>query len=224
MKVVIGCPIKNRAWCLPDWFAAVEDQGIEVEYLFVYSTDSTDETEVILKEHTDNILYDDSPGRPAHDIEGHVWGAMDKYQYMCHLRNGLLQHAKEMGADYFFSLDSDILLPRDGLKRLLHYAMTHQGVVSPAVNMTWGSTAYNVMSWIDRDNPNMGERTLLPPVTGQHHVIMAAMLLDRGAIEACEWVPHQQGEDIGFCINAWKLKVPLWWVAEVRCQHLMQRR
>jgi hypothetical protein len=226
VKLIIGCPIKDRAWCLPEWFAATEGQpldGVEVEYLFVLSTDTSDNTEAVLKEHTDNVLYDISPGRSQRDIDGHVWGAMHHYQYMCHLRNGLLREAADMGADYFFSLDSDIILPPEGLKRVLDYARLHRGVTAPAVSMSWGQTAWNTMSWVDRNHPNMAERTLVPPVTGQRDVVMAAMLLDRSALDQCSWAPHQQGEDIGFCVQAWKLRVPLWWMAEVRCQHLMRR-
>jgi hypothetical protein len=221
-KVVVGCPVKERAWCLPEWFTAVESQGVDIEYLFVYS-DGDDETPALLKEHTDNVFLDVSPSRSNRDIMGHVWGAMDKYQYMAHLRNGLLNRAFDMGADYFFSLDSDIILPPNAIKRLLIYSDKHPGVIAPAVNMTWGTTAWNVMHWVDADNPNMAERRIAPPTTGQHHVVMAAMLLDRNAIDKCIWVPHQQGEDVGFAIHAWKSRVPLWWVEEIRCQHLMRR-
>ena len=221
MRVIVGCPVKDRAWCLPDWFEAVEAQGVDVEYLFIY-TPGSDETEEVLLQHTTNILIEPT-GRSETEIAGHLWGDINKYAYMAHMRNELLRNAHAMGADYFFSLDSDIILPPDGLKRLLSYASTHPGVVAPKVNMSWGATNWNVMSWVDPKYPRMAERSLVPPKTGQHHVVMAAMLLDRDAIDRGLWVAHHQGEDIGFSVHAWKEQIPLWWVEEIHCQHWMRR-
>lgn len=222
MKLVVGMPVKARAWCLRNWFGALEEQEIEHGVLALL-TPSDDETELILQEHGADVIYDTSEGRRQRDIDGHVWGKMSTFQYMADMRNELVRHALEMEADYFFSLDSDIILEKGALKKILQFAENHPGVVSPAVNMTTGgSTAWNTMDWVDRRFPNLPDRKVHMPKTGQRDVVMAAMLLDRSAMEV-KWQAHQAGEDVGFCIDAWHRRVPLWWLAEVRCAHLMRR-
>jgi hypothetical protein len=215
-------PVKERAWCLRDWFAALESQGVEHTVLALL-TPSEDETEQILKDHGAEIMYDLTGGRKIRDIEGHVWGKMETFAYMADMRNELVQWAKDLEADYFFSLDSDIILEEGTLSKMLKFAETHPGVVSPAVNMTQGgSLAWNTMDWVDRRFPNLPDRKIHMPKTGQRDVVMAAMLLDRSAME-CKWAAHKAGEDIGFAIDAWHKQVPLWWIAELRCTHLMRR-
>jgi len=222
VKVVVGMPVKERAWCLRDWFAALESQGVEHTVLALL-TPSEDETEQILKDHGAEIMYDTTGGRKIRDIEGHVWGKMETFAYMADMRNELVQWAKDLEADYFFSLDSDIILDENVLPRMLKYAETHPGVIAPAVSMSPTTTAWNTMSWVDRRFPNLpADRASERPKTGQRDIVMAAMMLDRSAM-GVQWKAHQAGEDIGFCIDAWHKQVPLWWIAELQCIHLMQR-
>ena len=223
MRVLIGCPVVSRAWILPEWFDAIEAQGIECSVLVVMSP-SADNTEEILKDRGAEILYDDrSSVRTETEALAHIWGKMDVYSYMAGLRNGLVAAAKEREADYFFSLDSDIILPPGALENLLRFAVTHKGVIAPAVNMTLNSVAWNVMDWVDRRQPNMAERRSIPErKSGPQDVVMAAMLLDAYGMD-CQWRAHQQGEDVGFCIDAHNRGIKCWWVPEVRCQHIMRR-
>jgi hypothetical protein len=229
--LVIGCPIKDRAWVLPEWFAALEAQDVEHKIIVLY-TPSDDDTIQILNDHgaitfPDTIAFDGytPPGRPVHEIDGHVWGNLERYTYMATLRNELMALAYSMEADYFFSLDSDIILPPDGLQRLLSFAQTHPGVIAPAVNMVPKGTVWNTMSWDAtlRGSAMRYAEDFGSGKAGRRDVVMAAMLLDRGAMEACAWAAHPQGEDVGFSLNAFNSQVPLWWVPEVRCRHRMKR-
>jgi len=222
MRLVIGCPVAERAWILSNWLQAIEEQNIECEIVCVYST-SHDETKQILTEWGVTILHDQLPPRPVHEIDNHSWGTFSKYEYMALLRNKLLAYCACTDTDYFFSLDSDILLPSHGLKTLLDYLQAHEGVVAPAVNMAhFHNTAWNTMSFADPYHPGMAERKTKWPKSGQVDVVMAAMLLDRKGMEA-RWCAHTQGEDIGFSIDARYKKIPLWWLGEVRCDHVMRR-
>lgn len=220
MKIVIGCPIKDRAWCLPEWFDSIDKQNVPVQIVCVYS-ESDDDTLKILDDNGVTVIEDERPGRSLTEIDGHLWGNTDTYQYMADLRNGLMDVVKAMGASHFFSLDSDIILPKDGLKRLMEYAETHPGVISPGVNMARNATAWNVMSWVDPRTPRLAHRGGTP-VGGKADVIMAAMLLDRHAMTA-QWESHSQGEDIGYCLDAEAVGVDRWWVPEINCMHLMQK-
>lgn len=220
MKLVIGCPIKDRAWCLPQWWQAIEDQDVEHEKVCIYS-ESADETLQLLKDNDVTVLVDDRPGRRRNEIDGHMW-VQQRYEYMSSMRNRLIEYCLEHEADYFFSLDSDVILPPKGLQQMLRFAETHEGVIAPAVNMTTGQIAWNVMAWKDREHPGVANRNAGEQQTGPADVVMAAMMLDRRGME-CRWQSHTQGEDVGFCVDATAKDVPRWWLAEIHCTHLMRR-
>lgn len=226
-KLIIACPVKDRAWALPQWFDAIAWRynelrtPIDLDIVCVY-TESEDDTEKILVEKEVTILRDERPGRAVIEIDGHCWGSENQYAYMADMRNRIIEHALEADADYLLSLDSDIIMPSMGLQHLLDYAQTHEGVISPAVNMAWGSVAWNVMSWVDASRPNLVTRNMLISERDPVDVVMAAMLLDRRGMEA-RWVGHPAGEDVGFCIDAEQKGIKRWWLPSVRCDHLMAR-
>jgi hypothetical protein len=141
---------------------------------------------------------------------------------MAEIRNLLVEEALTRNVDYFFSLDSDILLPQNGLQLLLDYSLGHPGVISPAVNMQWRAKAWNTMQWSDPHRPATAVRNRSEPPDGQADVVMAAMLLDRKGLE-CRWEAHHQGEDIGFCLDAEAKSISRWWYPQVKCDHLMYR-
>lgn len=222
MKLIIGCPVAERGWILPHWFDAIYAQEIEAEIVCVYS-ESVDNTEAILKEEGVTVIPDLRLPRPVNEMDNHQWGAQEKYAYMASMRNRLVEYALSQDADYFFSLDSDILLNMPNtLKMLIDFAAGHTGVVAPAVNMGMHDTCWNTMSWVDPYHPNAAIRPVKSPKGGQVDVVMAAMLLDRKGLEV-HWMSHHQGEDIGFSLNAHRQQVPLWWLPNVPCQHVMQR-
>jgi hypothetical protein len=225
MKVVIGAPVKDRAWVIPTWYRAIEEQEIDdvdVSVICIVSP-SSDNTKELLEERGGIVLFHDTdlkPGRSRRDIDGHIWGDMETYAYMSDLRNSLTWAARGLEADYFLSLDSDIILPKNGLATLLDYAADHEGVVSPSVNMVARGTVWNQMSWVDNSRPSMAHRPIQEPMEGAADVVMACMLLDRSAMDV-NWKAHRQGEDIGFCIDAAAKGVKLWWLPTVRCSHYM---
>jgi GT2 family glycosyltransferase len=222
VKVVVGCPVRDRAWTIPEWYAGIEAQDIDVDVMCLVSP-SVDNTEELLRERGVITFTLDDPGpRTKTQIDGHMW-TEGAYIYMARLRNALTYYAQQYGADYFLSLDSDIVLPKGGLAKMLEYAKAHMGVVAPAVNMGWRNTAWNTMDWVDYNRPSVAHRPVIEPRGGQADVVMAAMLLDRIAMEKCAWAMHEQGEDVGFSLVARQQQVPLWWLPEVRCLHLMRQ-
>lgn len=221
MKIVVGCPVKDRAWILPWWFEAIRAQKIDVEIYCLY-TASEDDTELILKDNDAHVIHDLREGRKRNDIDRHIWGLPGNYQYMADLRNDLLQLVIERAdPDYFFSLDSDIILPEHGLERLLTFAQNHAGIVAPAVNMIHGvPPQWNVMIWDEKYRPGTAHRSTMSNSGAPVDVIMAALLFSREALE-CRWRFHTQGEDLGLCIDAAKKTVTRWWLPSVRCDHWM---
>lgn len=221
MKVTIGCPVKNRAWVLPRWYDALQQQNVDIQEIICLVSPSDDETETILKERDVTIINDERPGRRPNEIIGHAWGMIEDYQYMANIRNVLLEAVKASNPDAFLSLDSDIILPKNGLKRLLEILAVKGGVVSPYVSMNASQYCPNMMTW---QSPR--ELAYRPPTfpkqLSEVDVIMAAMLMDRNALGYVRWEAHPQGEDLGFCKVAELYGVHRWWAPSIHCDHIMQ--
>jgi glycosyltransferase involved in cell wall biosynthesis len=224
-KIIAGCPVRNRGWALPQWFEGLRAQDHDLEILCLAS-ESEDNTIELLKENGATVLFDPQPGRPTAAIDGHYWGTMADYEYMARIRNLLLEDVISHDADYFLSIDSDIVLPPGALEKMIEInigvrAWTPYGaVVSPYVNMGQTEVVPNVMSWAGSGNAN---RDFIRSDGGYADVIMACMLFDRHAMAQLRWSAHQQGEDVGLCIDATIKQVPRWWEPSIRCDHLMRR-
>jgi hypothetical protein len=221
MNVLIACPIASRAWAIPHWYQGIADNWDAADiHVAALLSPSVDDTREVLDAHGVEIIEDEEPPRPVHEINSHQWGVISKFEYMTRLRNRLVEFALEGDYDYFFSLDSDIVLPKYGLMKLLYYMRTHPGICSPSVNMVQDGVAWNVMNWSNPSFPMVANRTTIPQA-GRADVIMAAMLLDRTGLE-CRWEAHMAGEDVGFCLDAESRGIHRWWYPDVRCQHLMR--
>jgi GT2 family glycosyltransferase len=224
VHVIIGMLAKDRAWVLPEWFASVWSQQVdgEVEIVSLVSP-SEDDTEQIIIDQGVHVIKDDRPGRTTMEVDGHLWGSMETYEYMADIQNQLVDYACEQHCDYFFSLDSDIILPPNAIQNLINYMEAgHPGVAAPAVNLAVGEVAWNTMTWVHRDFPYMATRDVGTPVEGPADVVLAAMMMDRQGMR-CRYEAHQQAHDVGFCVRADEMLIPRWWVPQIRCQHLMRR-
>src|SRR5205807_1548405 len=95
-------------------------------------------------------------------VDKHAWSPeTGEYTYMAYLRNRLVDAARVGGADYFFSLDTDILMHPRTIEYLLHsYSDVGGDAVSPLVDMQpvkENGVAWNFMEWTplvnEDDNP-----------------------------------------------------------------------
>lgn len=232
MNVVVGMPVKDRAWCLPDWFKCVEAQesdDLQLKVFALYSK-SEDNTLEILQEHDVEVFndeWDDRPipmGRTVNDIDHHRWGSLDTYQYMADMRNRLVHLASLVpGMDYFLSLDSDIMIPEGGLAVLINNMKVRTGIIAPAVNMGRGQTCWNKMNWEPGTNSAVRKSEDLGRYLAvKADVIMAALLMDQSGLRA-QWRSHPQGEDVGLCLDCEQKGIDRWWLPRLYCQHLMSR-
>lgn len=115
-RVLVGAPVRERAWILPTWLAAIEAQrvdGLDVDVCCFWERDPADEeTYQILRDAGATILIDDrlvSP-RTARDVVEHRWGEMAMYEHMAIMRNLIASYAERNRYEYLFSLDTDIIL------------------------------------------------------------------------------------------------------------------
>jgi GT2 family glycosyltransferase len=220
-RIMIGCPVRNRAWILPfylQYLTALNYPQEQIEYCFVIN-DSTDDTETILLEFArrfpTRLLYDNS-SRPGGWKRGFY-----QFSRLADLRNRLLEEFLQSHCDYLFSVDSDILVPANCLQLLLQ---AEGDVVSALVcngEEIGDDRFYNVFTLIEnhlqpiRDFPR--DRLFPVDCTG------AAYLIKRRVISAgvrynSRWGP----EDVGFCREAKEHGFTIFCHGGVECCHIMQ--
>jgi len=225
-KVMIGCPVRNRAWILPYYLQSLKNlhkKDIELSYCFIIN-DCTDSSPQILAEFA-RI----EPGRVRlinkdHSIPGGFRRGEYNLKRLAELRNILLQAFLESDNDYLFSVDSDILVPQDALIQLIE---DDCDIVSALVcngHEIGDPGIFNILrqkydgSYVHiRDFP----RDKIFPVdcTG------AAYLIKRKVVEAgvC-YSSRWGGEDIAFCKAAQALGFNIYCDGRVECQHCMQEK
>ena len=220
-RVMIGCPVRNRAWILPHFLqnlTALVYPPEQIEYCFVIN-DCTDETELILQEFAHRfparLLYDNS-SRPGGWQRGSY-----RFSRLAELRNRLLDEFLHSDCAYLFSVDSDIMVPPAALQQLMQ---ANKDIVSALVcngEEIGDDQFYNVFQQVDerlipiRDFPRQG----IFPVdcTG------AAYLIKRQVIAAGVRYNSRWGaEDIGFCKEAKQHDFAIFCHGAIECDHIMR--
>ncbi len=144
-RILISGPIYKRAWILEHWLKCIEDQSIplrNIGFQFEFGPDD-DATQDLLWEfheaHPECFIFDgqiDITNLHATHEEGVRSWAQDEYLRMVSFRNNLLDRAQQKldSFDYYFSLDSDVLIYNpDTLETL---AAHNKDVISPLMYMT----------------------------------------------------------------------------------------
>lgn len=220
MKILIGCPVRNRAWILPHYLRAMQSLDYpreKLQYCFVLNN-STDCSQEIIEEfarnnNTDIIIFDQE--KPRGVERGYY-----SFTHLASLRNTLLNQFLETGADYLFSVDSDILVPADSLSRLIAHNCDIVSMLVCNGHQIGDPDVYNVLRQVDdryeyiRDFPRHG----VFPVdcTG------AAYLIKRRVItRGVRYCTDGGGEDIGFCQQAREMGFQLYCDGSLEAFHIM---
>jgi len=151
---------------------------------------------------------------------------------MAEWRNMLLDYAIAEDAEYFFSVDSDIILPPNAFDVMSQqmdtmYLYHGYGACAPLVNMAGhldlGTFAYNYMDWVDNGVTSRAYRSAVPlrDEIFRADVIMAAMLIHKNLFGA-RWSAHEQGEDIAWSWHAAQIGKRLYVDPYIICNHLMK--
>lgn len=227
MDLIIGAPVHQRAWVLPDWFERLAKQelpweweGVEVVFNYGRSSDSTLEVIEEAREWlpwTITVLED-----PEDDHHGgkRNWD-MARYETMARLRNRLLEYVREQRPTYYMSLDTDILLPDGAIRTLIQdfeEDERHFDVVGPTLYMTKRSTSFPNAMRLDSGRRYREQY----PVTRYVDVVFAAVLMAPSAYEAVDYVAHRRGEDIGWGHNAHAVGLRMGLNPHVVCKHVME--
>ncbi len=230
VKVLIHTPVSNRAWILPTFLEALAAQilpdGIAREYFFDVN-DTQDSSLSILEnfEHASQHPVRISSWKWAPlNMQDHEWSE-ERYRRMIVLRNAALVEAKKHGADFLFSIDSDVIL--EDPNTLVHFIESDVPVIAGVFMATWGNAEATALPNVwQRGQNEMTDAFLADIKKVKTHVIV-------GGLGACTlirydvWekgvnysiVPHlpsnYRGEDRYFCVRAAVAGIPL-----VACTHM----
>lgn len=230
--IVFGCPIANREWVIDRWWKSIkDDQVVDQDWsaAFVYSPSEDGTLDKLMAMEGDvTIIEAGESVRSREEMDLHRWPETH-FDHMARWRNMLLDHCEKVGAEWFFSVDSDIILPPMTAQRLQlvlqRYMELGYGAIAPVVNMAVhiDTHAYNFMQWNDQSTADAYRSPLaIPTEPFNVGVIMAAMLIHRSAF-GVRWESHPQGEDLGWSFAARNRGVRLLVDPTITCNHLMRR-
>jgi len=216
MKLIIGCPIYKRDWIIPVWVAAIERQSFPLNnmgFVFVASESDVKTVSMLNKwknAHTEipvfDIVFKDDIPHHEHGQNSRQW-TMSKYHHMTSLRNCLLENVRKYNPDFFFSLDSDVILQnRSTIELLISHIKDGADAVNPLMFMTpFGINFPSVMSWISEPGKK-AQREKDYPIGNyfRSDIIMAAKMMSKPVYKNVDYVFHSQGEDLGWSGNAYQ--------------------
>lgn len=233
MKLIIGCPIYKRDWILNHWIRCILNQSVPVDDIgFVFEVSSEDSATVSILEAWKkydkripyfNIIYRDDLPHFQHENNGRQW-SISKYENMVKLRNSLLQNVREQEPDFYFSLDSDILLENPNtLELLMAHVKEGADAVNPLMFMTpIGSMYPSVMNWRPQEMDKAYRLEKYPLGTYfKSDVIMAAKMMNRKVYQNIDYSIHQQGEDVGWSLSCRDKGYNLFCASYIYSPHIM---
>lgn len=222
MTLVVGCPVKDRAWIIPTWFehmhAACTATGLDPHVVFVGDPETDPYTfNAIVAEvvrHKLTVSYATVPG----DGEPYTrdW-TPERYDHMVLLRNVLLQHVRELNPALFWSLDSDILPAESALESAISLLGRFDAVGMRCFMTSGADLSCPSFGMINDGGLTRGDQ---PEGHFPCDVIMASKLMTRKAYMV-DYVVHSQGEDVGWSIAARAAGCILGWDGRSGSKHVM---
>lgn len=235
MKLIIGCPIYDRAWILPYWFHFLERQSVPLSNIgFVFVASKEDESTISLLEawkqfHPEvsvfDIIFPEDVNHFSHKDGTRHW-TLSKYENMVRLRNHLLKQVRLHQPEYFMSLDSDILLTNPNtLELLMLHINEGADAVNPLMYMTpVGDRFPSVMKWLNEPGDKATRDCKFPLGTYfKSDVIMAAKMMSKKIYNDIDYRIHDQGEDLGWSAACSESNFSLYAATYIYAIHIMNK-
>lgn len=208
LEIVVGCPVRERAWVIDRWFAHVLEacEHADATPTFVFVVDPADETHAAISERWCDghdvrlVLVDEAPIEPNErgEVVIRSWLTRSRLDHMVEVRNLLLAEVRRIRPQFFWSVDSDILVAPWALASAVEFITNFNAVGS----LTWmhhvGTHFPNFGFW---DPANGGFRRMPADRGGRYatEVIMALKLMDPAAY-GVDYEYHHDGEDLGWSL------------------------
>ena len=221
-NIVIGCPIYLREWCLPRWLSSVFNQGIEpsnIVLIFGLTDSEEDNTRQLLEKYgakvKDFYIID------CNDLKAFKDRSPERFYPLVEIRNRILEKVREINPDWYFSWDSDILLPDTSLPKLIARDVD---LCSPYVELVKGIP--NCMDRMPNCDGFRRHKPLLEhyPKDSFYKVgaSFACLLFKKGTYDIVySW--HQAGEDLGFALDAYEKGFEFYIDSTIEGVHLFNR-
>lgn len=224
-KVMIGCPVRNRAWILPRYLErleALDYNGIEREYCFILN-DSNDKSGEILFEFAHKTT---APVQLIHKNLGQKYGSQrEEYSFsnLALLRNLFIDNFLRSTCSHLLSLDSDILIPPNALQDLLE---SNKDIISLLLSNGEILGDPNIFNILRKE----GDRFVHIKDFPYNRIIDvdctgAAYLIKRRVLEQGVRYSSKYGaEDIGFCLSAKRMGFQISCNTGILADHIMKEK
>jgi cellulose synthase/poly-beta-1,6-N-acetylglucosamine synthase-like glycosyltransferase len=223
--VIIASPVSYKIangqelFTAPDWLEAINQQDYPDLSVYLLLNDLKQEmvqelSQIALPDHIIDII-DTEYGSP--DERGKRRKTDGQYERFATLRNMVLDYVLSTDADYYVSIDSDIVVHPDLVSRLVAQmeARPEYGMIGAIVNNTrrrdmkrkYPRAIYNFGKKLDKINK--GSQIRMKPLckfkryefidvdyTGACMILNMKMLRENPEVR---WGPHRQGEDLYMC-------------------------
>jgi hypothetical protein len=224
MKILIGTPIIDKK--MYSWFEYVRAiNKLELppnSAIYKVITDTSDEPD---KLRLDAI----NAGFAYYHVKAEK--AMDK---IVAARNTLFDFAIDSQCDYIFYIDSDVIIPKEALVRLLAHKtdvasgfyplMNEYGLPIPCAKMLSGFTQGNMMGYIDFPNDKIDGNIHQVDLVGLGCCLISKKIFGkyRFRCERGKYGDLVKSEDWCFCEDLKKDGVAIMFDTDLTCHHLIQ--
>jgi hypothetical protein len=224
VDLVIGCPIFQRAWILPEWFDCLTKQKYwkttEMELVFAI-TDGEDNTREIIKNHTS--LFKDITLLDCNDLPAFANRDQGRFVPLVSLRNRILEFLRERQPTHYFSYDSDIIIPNNTIQQLLK---DNKDIVGPYVDLVPPSDIPNCASKGARDS-FMRRKPYFQwyPKDDFYPVdtIFAVFMMKNKVFNECNYQWHSGGEDYGWGLDILEKGFESWMDSRLLGAHIYNK-
>ena len=224
MKVLITAPLRQEKKIFVEFQESLDrlrvPDGVEVDRFFVVN----DDPGIIPEIHGADYIEMNTRDRYRKNEQTHIWTA-DNLNKMPQLRNATIQRALDGGYDYWWSVDTDLVLHPDTLAYLLE---ADKDIVSEIFWTKTSGGGWWVNAWMyDQCDFDGQLKAWATPGLYQVGMTGACTLVKRKVLEAgvnYSAIPNIRkvlfGEDRWFCIRAACHGFELWVDTHCPAEHL----
>jgi cellulose synthase/poly-beta-1,6-N-acetylglucosamine synthase-like glycosyltransferase len=231
--VTIGCPIANRKYLVNRYLDAIykldyPKDKIKLYFLINNCTDGTDfelrDFQRMYKDQYVDIVLEKYNAMSFRKDVRLTQHRLETYKRLAELRNYVLS---KIDTDYFFSVDSDIIVNPNVLMELLK---TEKDIIAAVINNDKITRPYNKYPYIRtnlliHDGKGIIHYYNFPIETiTEVGYTGAVYLMAKKVAEQVKYEYNELGEDISFCENAQKLGYKIYahtglWQKHIMCEY-----
>jgi hypothetical protein len=226
MKILIGAPVRQDEETFQLYLASLKNlntKGLKVEWFFILHNSPN------LKKYLEPYQYTEVTSNDEYKKDfTHHWTPTN-LSHVAMMKNELLKKAKQKGADYFFLVDSDILLHPDTLQQLVK---SNKKIISEIFWTRWHpEEEEQPNAWIyDHYSFDTLDRFKQWREKGLYQVGMtgACILIHKDVFTKVNYSPiynvsYSAWEDRAFCIRAAVHVFEIWMDTHYPAKHLYRK-